>query len=206
VEFPGLARSTEVFDPANDGWKPMWSLKLGRYGHMATLLEDGRVLVAGREPSAELLHLKPNGFGCDDGADCGSGHCVGGICCNSACDEAGYCSSCSCAAGAPADGVCAQTLDCHPFLCGSAPSQDVCLESCGSNEDCAPGFVCAPSGECTSPPPAASAKSFMDCSLSSPLAGGATPGGRVELHLLLLAAMAALRSRGRSQQSKSARS
>lgn len=39
--------SAEVFDPSTGRWSPTGSLRTGRFGHSATLLRDGRVLVAG---------------------------------------------------------------------------------------------------------------------------------------------------------------
>jgi hypothetical protein len=61
---PGLA-STELYDPATDNWTVTGSLNAGRLLHTATLLLNGKVLVAGGWPdhthngimkSAELYH------------------------------------------------------------------------------------------------------------------------------------------------------
>lgn len=46
-----------------------------------------------------------SGGSCEGAADCASGFCVAGVCCEAACD--GECSTCRAAEGAPADGVCA---------------------------------------------------------------------------------------------------
>ena len=43
----GAAALTEIYDPTNNSWKESSSLLAPRWGHTATLLEDGRVLVAG---------------------------------------------------------------------------------------------------------------------------------------------------------------
>ena len=62
--YPGLA-STELYNPATGNWTVTGSLNDGRLLHTATLLPDGRVLVAGGWPdhtnrgplsSAELYH------------------------------------------------------------------------------------------------------------------------------------------------------
>lgn len=47
-------RSAEIFDPATGTFTPTGSLNIGRYGHTATLLEDGRVLIIGGESTEEL--------------------------------------------------------------------------------------------------------------------------------------------------------
>jgi hypothetical protein len=42
-----LMSRTELYDPATGAWTPAQPLRTGRYSHTATLLDDGRVLVAG---------------------------------------------------------------------------------------------------------------------------------------------------------------
>ena len=44
---PETAASAELFDPATGTWTETGSLNTGRYWHSATLLDDGRVLLAG---------------------------------------------------------------------------------------------------------------------------------------------------------------
>jgi N-acetylneuraminic acid mutarotase len=48
IPVPGLA-TAELYDPAVGVWKSTGALATGRSGHSATLLADGRVLVAGGE-------------------------------------------------------------------------------------------------------------------------------------------------------------
>ncbi|MGH2772071.1 MAG: kelch repeat-containing protein, partial [Actinomycetota bacterium] len=44
---PIQTSSTEIFDPASGSWLPAAPMGFGRSGHTATLLADGRVLIAG---------------------------------------------------------------------------------------------------------------------------------------------------------------
>lgn len=62
------------------------------------------------------------GVTCNADADCGSGFCVDGVCCNTACGGGATddCQACSAALGAPTDGTCAPIPD------GSACSLGTC--------------------------------------------------------------------------------
>jgi hypothetical protein len=96
----------------------------------------------------EVASLKENGLTCGSAAECRTGLCADGYCCNTACD--GSCDSC---AELNARGVCtisrggeAGAPSCSPFLCSGASS--ACAATCASAADCAAGFVCGASNQC----------------------------------------------------------
>ncbi len=88
---------------------------------------DGETFLAGapgRPPGGAayaFIGRKGNGESCLTAADCGSGFCVDGVCCNSACGGGQPdCQACSVAAGAMTNGV-----------CGAARGGTVCRPSVG---------------------------------------------------------------------------
>jgi MYXO-CTERM domain-containing protein len=85
---------------------------------------------------------KANSGGCTTAADCASGFCSGGYCCNVACD--GACDSCAsgtCALDTGAPGA----PSCSPFQCNGSGKN--CPTTCATAADCAPAFFCL-SGSC----------------------------------------------------------
>jgi hypothetical protein len=80
------------------------------------------------------------GESCGGGAECASGFCVDGVCCDRACDSG--CERCD-----RSPGVCTR-LDCHPFTCNA---QKICLERCSRSQDCAPNLQCFEDGRCAPP-------------------------------------------------------
>ncbi|MGZ3448977.1 MAG: kelch repeat-containing protein [Polyangiales bacterium] len=112
---------------------------------------------------------------CGRDEDCVDGYgCVGGICVA----RGGTCSDDGLSAKR-ADGVLAP---CSPFRCKGG----ACATTCGTSEDCAPGWVCD-GNACVAPPPA---DSGGGCSTS-----GARGAGSVWWSFLVVASVVALRRR-----------
>ncbi|WP_438029549.1 kelch repeat-containing protein [Sorangium sp. So ce233] len=194
--------SAEVFDPASGIWLAVGPMLIGRTGHEAVPLPDGRVLVAGGTgyegalKSAEVFRPMPNGRICAADAECQSGFCTDGVCCDRRCNEY-LCEACSDHRGASKDGVCTSLHpDYTPFAC--SPRTGQATRPCQSVHDCAEGFVCdAPSGDCVPPPPNGGYLDKGGCHLAARAAAGPPARGPLELGLLTLAALAAaLRRRG----------
>lgn len=117
-----------------------------------------------------LLAPRADATGCSSPAECSSGFCVGGVCCDTKCD--GPCEACTAAAKASGDdGVCgpaSTARQCRPASCagdvetlaancddkGACPAATTnpcgayvcdgarCRTSCRSTFDCAAGKVC----------------------------------------------------------------
>jgi hypothetical protein len=159
-------KSVEAYDPAAKAWSSLPDMKQARSGHTATLLADGRVLVAGGDTAqgatatAELLSLDAKATACKVGATCATGFCVDGVCCESACDTA--CNACILAGTGKPDGTCALAQagkdphdDCKDDgaptckkdgLCDGAgacedyPSTKCTPSACAMDEECSSGF------------------------------------------------------------------
>ncbi len=89
---------------------------------------------------------RAQGSPCVAGAECLSGFCVDGVCCDAACT--GECEACTGALkGGGADGTCGAVSDgtdpdgdCAPFVCSGGS----CLSTCATDVDCAAGLACFP--------------------------------------------------------------
>ncbi|MGK3986771.1 hypothetical protein WME99_27235 [Sorangium sp. So ce136] len=86
---------------------------------------------------------RAGGDRCERDDQCITGHCVRGLCCDTACDDG--CGVCAARFGATADGVCTQPT-CAPYACGKGG--DGCLKSCSSDAECAEGSYCAADHTC----------------------------------------------------------
>jgi hypothetical protein len=124
-----------------------------------------------------LFTLPTLGTACAAPAECPTGFCVDGVCCNTACD--GTCAVCARASGAAVNGTCT-TLPEGP--------NGVCERTCVSVHDCPPPEVCSPEGLCAAPPPAVSDAS--GCRVPPRAPGGAPPSSTVALALAAAAALA----------------
>ena len=115
---------------------------------------------------------RTDGIGCALGAECVTGFCVEGVCCDSACG--GECDTCVAARGAPEDGTCAVVAAgspgdpaCpSPFACNGTDA--ACPGACASTDDCAAAFYCdTTNGNCVDRFPQGSACSAGEECLSS---------------------------------------
>jgi hypothetical protein len=175
-----LRDSTEIYEPTAGRFTAGPSMLSPRGHHTATLLLDGRVLLAGgligdhdgatgdnvvAIASAELFTLERRrpGEPCSSAAECGGGseRCVDGVCCSSACD--GACEACAVAAGAAQDGVCAPVTgpacdDGDACTQGDACQAGACDGApasdgapCDDGDACTQGDACQ-AGACTGAP------------------------------------------------------
>lgn len=89
-----------------------------------------------------------DGTVCEEDAQCGSGFCVDGVCCDTRCGDGRVdCRACSVAAGAAADGVCGVASE--GTLCREALGECDLPETCdGVGDRCPPDAVAGPDTEC----------------------------------------------------------
>ncbi len=90
------------------------------------------------------------GDACATGADCASGYCSDGVCCNEACS--GACDACAVATGAPTSGTCVVlargslgTPPCSPKICDGVSRG---CQACVADAECPAGRYCAAGGTC----------------------------------------------------------
>jgi hypothetical protein len=162
--------TAELFDAAafpNVLFSPAAPMAVTRYGHTASVLPSGKVLVVGGRKSiasavhlasAELFGVGAMGEACMQDVDCGSTFCADGVCCDQACGAP--CRTCQFGTGmcifvrnAEDADTCAGTSFCDPT--GSCRKQ--LAQSCGADTECmsgscADGVCCNEgcAGSCTS--------------------------------------------------------
>ena len=126
-------------------------------------IEDGATCASGEETSVlngtckSGLCLKNNGLTCESGAECASGYCVDGVCCESACD--GTCMACNlpsalgtCSptpAGEKDTGTCEHINEACDGQGGCKTAQG---KSCSADNECVTGhcvdYVCCEGAAC----------------------------------------------------------
>jgi hypothetical protein len=158
------AKSVDLYDATAKTWSKLADLSEARAAHTATLLTDGRLLVAGGTAgaaalqTAELFSLDAPGAACTTSATCGSGFCVDGVCCSTAC--AGTCNACAHSATGKPDGTCGVVQkgldprnDCKDDGAPSCQKNGLCdgAGACGTyaGTSCTPS-PCATDADCTS--------------------------------------------------------
>ena len=144
----GVGNKSEIFDPKSKTWSSVVSLLAKRAHHTATLLTTGRVLVAGGTglSSAEIYN-HTTGLSCTSNAQCASGNCVDGVCCQSACT--GTCMECVAQSGSQGTlGQCVPVAVSKPDL--NAKATCTAPMACSGVGVCkkANGQTCTAGGEC----------------------------------------------------------
>lgn len=140
----------ELYDPGIGSWTAIDPMTVSRQGHTGTLLSNGQVLVAGGSTpsgaqyltSAELYAAQSPAT-CASPADCASGFCVDGYCCDTACGGGAPfdCQACNVAG---AQGVC--TLLSAGTVCRAAMSACDAPEACPGNAAACPADAQQPDG------------------------------------------------------------
>jgi hypothetical protein len=114
------------------------------------LCQDCSPLCSTLDPCAKAQHTKSLGLACSSGAECTSGFCVDGVCCNTSClpvtaGGAASCHACNLSASA-----CANGADCESLAC---VNKQCVPKSCAVDTDCASGHclagVCSNGGLCS---------------------------------------------------------
>jgi len=143
----GPIASAEVLAVGGSSFKPAGNASEPRTSPEAALLPDGRAVMVGgvsdfnphtTSHAVDVFGDLGAGAGCKVDPDCGSGHCVDGICCDTTCT--GACSSCKGADTGKADGTCS------PVLAGQNPkngcTKDL-VNVCGTTGTCDGKGACA---------------------------------------------------------------
>jgi hypothetical protein len=139
------------------------------------------------EQTASCTANDPNGSTCANGKNsCEDGSCRAPA--GAACTEPS-----ECVTGYCVDALCCAAPGCLPYRCGAG---GICLGSCTTNGDCAPGNVCTADGRCL--PPAAAAAGDTTAGCGCRLGSRRSAPASAALGALLGALLFAARRRGRS--------
>lgn len=143
---PTYPTSAELYSEANNTWTATASLNFNQSEGSSSLLQDGRVLLAGGGSGccytsiSQLYVATSNGVSCNSFADCGSGFCVDGVCCNSTCNS--LCQACN---------VSGSVGTCTNFTANTDPYNE-CPTECNGAGACeaANGTACTLASQCQS--------------------------------------------------------
>jgi uncharacterized protein (TIGR03382 family) len=148
----------DFYDETTNAWKSGSPMVLPHALHTATTIGNGDVVITG-SASSEVFTPIPTAKACTLAADCASGFCVDGVCCETACT--GACERCDTSA---ARGKCTPVSGafnhCEP---GNTCVQNACVPNAGTT--CSPDRlgVQAQDGKITSCAPYACDKSVGVC-------------------------------------------
>jgi outer membrane protein OmpA-like peptidoglycan-associated protein len=141
------ATAAEVFDPDGGRFEIAGCLVRPREAHAAAAVDAGVLLAFGRGDGGVLAHSErlvaggglSRGAACTADCQCGSGHCVDGVCCDRACDRG--CETCG------VTGVCRTVPNskvCRPStaVCDLEEVCDGVSPACPANRLVGAGVVC----------------------------------------------------------------
>ncbi len=136
--------TTELFDPVTQTFRAAGS-SVARHDPVAAWTDAGVLLAGGYAgdylSSAELFAPVPLGSACTKNADCFSGFCADGVCCNEACT--GTCRACTAAKkGSGADGTCG-------FVAAATDPKKSCTQQSCSGGVLTKAKTCDGAGACT---------------------------------------------------------
>jgi hypothetical protein len=115
---------------------------------------------------------------CKVAADCASGFCVSGVCCDSECDASKDCVTCVATDQATPTGV---------GVCGRKKS-GLCTDgACTRAQDCAVGYVCGANARCVPVAPSLAADDESGCAVQAPSATSSAGFAGVALSLVAVA-------------------
>lgn len=136
-------------DGASLDFLGVWVALSGDTAIAGALGDDDAANSAGAAYIYTLTPAAPNGSTCTSNAQCGSGFCTDGVCCDTACGSGDPldCQACSAAAGAPVNGTCAPrsaTTVCRASagLCDLAERCDGASPSCPTDAVASSATLC----------------------------------------------------------------